>query len=154
MSYKYSANRKGERPRQYIKNYEDFLHADGYASYEKHYGDKIKEFVCMAHVRRNFFDFHKAMSSPIARDALKRIAELYEMEKHTRGKLLDERARIREAYAREKFEALFDWLQSTLPSVYGCGELTKAMRYAVTCMNRMKIYLADGRFELVKNITE
>ncbi len=152
--YKYSADRKGERPQKYLSGYKGFLHADGYAGYEKLYGDKIKEVACMAHVRRKFFDFHKATSSPIAEDALKRIAELYAVERRIRGKPPGERARIRKADAKPKFEALFDWLQATLPSLPGRGELAKAMRYAVTRMKRMKIYLDDGRLELDNNIAE
>jgi len=84
----------------------------------------------------------------IAEDALKRIAELYEVEKCIRGKPPGERARIRKADAKPKFEALFDWLQA------GRGELARAMRYAVTRMKRMKIYLDDGRLELDNNIAE
>ena len=35
---------------------------------------------CWAHVRRKFFDFHRATASPIAAEALHRIAELYQIE--------------------------------------------------------------------------
>jgi len=152
--YKYSADRKGEWPQKYLSGYKGFLHADGYAGYEKLYGDKIKEVACMAHVRRKFFDIHKATNSPIAEGALKRIAALYEIEKRIRGKPPDERSCIRKEEARGKFEALHDWLQATLPSIPGRGELAKAMRYAVTRMKRMKVYLENGRLELDNNIAE
>ena len=152
--YKYSADRKGERPQKFLKDYKGFLHADGYAGYEKLYGGTITEVACMAHVRRKFFDFHKATASPIAEEALKRIAALYEIEKRIRGKPPDERANVRKAQAKEKFEALQDWLQAALPSVPGRGELAKAMRYAITRMKRMAVYLQDGRLELDNNIAE
>jgi len=152
--YKYSADRKGMRPREYLQDYSGYLHADGYAGYDKLYGEKIKEVACMAHVRRKFFDIHKATSSPIAEEALKRIAALYEIEKRIRGKPPDERACVRQDDAKEKFEALHDWLQTTLPSVPGRGDLAKAMRYAIARMKRMKIYLQDGRLEIDNNIAE
>lgn len=152
--YKYSADRKGERPREYLKDYKGFLHADGYPGYEKLYGDKNREVACMAHVRRKFFDIHKATNSPIAKEALKRIAALYEIEKRARGRPPDERVRLRQNEAKEKFEGLYDWLQMMLPTVPGRGELAKAMRYAITRMKRMKIYLEDGRLELDNNIAE
>jgi len=152
--YKYSGDRKGARPREYLKDYSGFLHADGYAGYEKLYGDKIKEVACMAHVRRKFFDIHKATNSPIAEEALKRIAALYEIEKRARGRPPDERRTLRQEESRAKFEALFSWLQITLPSVPGRGELAKAMRYAITRMKRMTAYLDDGRLELDNNIAE
>ena len=61
------------------------MHADGFAGYEKLYGDKIIEVACMAHVRRKFVDIHKATASPIAEEAILAIAELYEVEKRGAG---------------------------------------------------------------------
>lgn len=83
--YKYSPDRKGARPQDHLKDYAGFLHADGYAGYEKLYGSgKITEVACMAHVRRKFFDIHKANGSLVAREALERIAALYGIEKQIR----------------------------------------------------------------------
>jgi len=152
--YKYSGDRKGERPRKYLKDYSGYLHADGYAGYDKLYGEKIKEVACMAHVRRKFFDIHKATNSPIAEEALKRIAALYEIEKRARGHPPHKRRRLRQEEAKEKFEALHNWLQATLPGLPGRSELAKAMRYAITRMKRMTVYLDDGRLELDNNIAE
>ena len=41
--YRYSPDRKGERPRDHLSGYSGFLHADGYAGYDRRYGDRIKE---------------------------------------------------------------------------------------------------------------
>lgn len=54
--YRYSPDRKGERPEDHLKSYSGFMHADGFAGYDKLYGVKIKEVACMAHVRRKLFD--------------------------------------------------------------------------------------------------
>lgn len=40
---------------------------------------------CWAHVRRKFYDIHQATQSPIALEALTRIAELYAIEEQIRG---------------------------------------------------------------------
>ncbi len=48
----------------------------------------------MAHIRRKFVDVHKSQGSAIAEEAIKRIAELYGIEKEVRGQPPDERARI------------------------------------------------------------
>ena len=62
------------------------MHADGYAGFEDLYrsGD-IREVACMAHVRRKFVDVHRAQGSAIADEAIKRIAQLYAVEKEARG---------------------------------------------------------------------
>ena len=44
-------------------------------------GDRIVEAACWAHVRRKFFDVHAATASPIAKEALESIGELYKIEK-------------------------------------------------------------------------
>lgn len=153
--YKYSPDRKGEHPRGHLKNYAGFLHADGYAGYEKLYeSERIGEVACMAHIRRKFFDIHKATTSPIAGEAVLRIAALYEIEARIRGKPPDERCRVRQEEAKALFEELQEWLHKILPSLPGRGELAGAMRYAIARMKRLKIYLDDGRLEIDNNIAE
>jgi len=100
------------------------------------------------------FDIHKATNSPNAEEALKRIAVLYEIEKRARGRPPGERRQLRQEEAKEKFEALLDWLQARLPAVPGRSELAKAIRYAITRMKRMTAYLDDGRLEIDNNIDE
>ncbi len=81
--YKYSPDRKGARPQEHLKHSEGYLHADGYAGYEKLYcSGKLTEVACLAHVRRKFFDLHKANGSLMAKEALERIATLYGIEKY------------------------------------------------------------------------
>ena len=60
----------------------------------------------MAHVRRKFVDVHKAHGSAIADLAIRRIAELYAVEKAAQGLPPNKRARIRRAEARPAFDSL------------------------------------------------
>ena len=84
--YKYSPNRRGEHPQAHLKDYEGFLHVDGFAGYDKLFAKgKAKEVGCMAHVRRKFVDIYDATFSPIAERALKWIAELYRIEHEING---------------------------------------------------------------------
>jgi hypothetical protein len=43
------------------------------------------------HVRRKFFDVHAATASPIAKEALDRIGQLYRVEEIIHGTLVDNR---------------------------------------------------------------
>lgn len=153
--YRYSPDRRAAHPRDHLKNYAGFLHADGYAGYEKLYQERsIAEVACMAHVRRKFFDIHKATGAPVAEEALVRIAALYRIERTIRGKPPDERRRVRQERAKPLFEELQAWLESTLPSLPACGSLAKAIRYAVARMKRLAVYLGDGRLEIDNNAAE
>jgi transposase len=74
----YSPDRKGAHPRTHLKDFRGIIHADGYAgSKELFAGNRIVEAGCWAHVRRKFFDVHAANGSPIAKEALDRIGQLY-----------------------------------------------------------------------------
>jgi transposase len=76
--FRYSPDRKGERPREHLKDFRGVLQADGYAGFEQLYaGEHILEAACWAHVRRKFYDLHVAHASPIALEALDRIGALY-----------------------------------------------------------------------------
>ncbi len=152
--YRYSPDRKGERPRDHLSGYRGFLHADGYAGYDKLYGDRIKEVACMAHVRRKFFDIAQSTASPIAGQALERIAALYGIEKQIRGSPPETRLEIRRERSKPLFDDLHTWLEATLPSLPGQSALAQAIRYALTRMKRMTPFFEDGRCELDNNTAE
>jgi transposase len=80
--YQFSRDRKGARPREHLASYTGFMHADGYAGFNELYrrGD-VQEVACMAHIRRKFVDVQQSQGSAIAEEAIKRIAELYGIEK-------------------------------------------------------------------------
>src|SRR5438445_9047469 len=78
----YSPDRKGEHPQTHLKDFRGVIHADGYAGFNELFvGGRIVEAGCWAHVRRKFFDVHAATGSPIAKEALDRIAQLYAIDK-------------------------------------------------------------------------
>jgi transposase len=84
--YFYSPDRKAKRPATHLENFKGMLQVDGYAGFETltEKGD-IALAACWAHARRRFYEFHQATGSPIAAEALRRIAELYAVEKRIRG---------------------------------------------------------------------
>jgi transposase len=131
------------------------MHADGYAGFEDLYrsGD-IHEVACMAHVRRKFVDVHKAQGSAIADEAIRRIAELYAVEKAARGLPPDKRVEIRQAEAKPAFDRMEAWLNTQLPGISGKSPLAVAIRYALTRMARMRPYLDHGILELDNNTAE
>ena len=96
--YRFSADRKGEHPQEHLTKYRGWMQADGYAGFEDIYrsGD-IREVAGMAHVRRKFVDVHKAQGSAIADEAIRRIAQLYAVEKAARGLPPVKRIEIRQA---------------------------------------------------------
>jgi transposase len=75
--FAYSPDRRGEHPREHLRSFRGTLQADAYAGFHHLYdGGQIREAACWAHVRRKFYELQVAHASPLAAEALKRIAEL------------------------------------------------------------------------------
>jgi transposase len=152
--FRYSPDRKGERPQAHLASFTGVLQADAYAGFDRLYGERIQEAACWAHVRRKFYEIHLAHSSPIAAEALERIGKLYEIESEIRGKLPDERRSVRQARAGPKLEALHTWLHTNLSSLSRKSELALAIRYALSHWLALTRYRDDGRLEIDNNAAE
>jgi transposase len=153
--YRFTPDRKGQWPRRHLADFTGWMHADGYAGFNELYraGD-IDEVACLAHVRRKFFDVHKAQGSDIAAEALRRIAELYRIEDEARGRPPDERRAIRQSKARPVFDELEVWLHAQLPKISGKSPLAGAIRYGLGRMKKLRPYLDHGFLEIDNNTAE
>jgi len=157
--YRYTPDRKGERCRTHLSTFAGHLHADGYAGFGELYESRggipavVAEVACWAHVRRKFFDVHKANASPI-REALDRIGALFAIERQIAGKPPDERRRIRRSEARPKLEALSSWLDAQLQLIPGRSDLAAAIRYTRSRWDALNRYVDDGRLEISNNAAE
>jgi hypothetical protein len=152
--FRYSPDRKGERPRAHLANFTGVLQADAYAGFDRLYGEKIKEAACWAHVRRKFYDVHVSLASPIALEALERIGRLYKIEEEIRGRPPDERMSVRQARAGPELESLHECLHKTATMLSKKSELAKAIRYALSNWIALTRYCADGRLEADNNAAE
>lgn len=153
--YRFTVDRKGEHPEKHLKDYKDWVHADGYAGFNGLFGDgKAGETACMAHVRRKFVDVHQAQGGTIADEAIRRIAALYGVEKEARGKTPTERAALRQEKAKPLFDDLEQWLEAQLPKMSGKTPLAGAIRYALNRLPKARPYLENGVLELDNNTVE
>jgi transposase len=153
--FRYSPDRRGERPRKHLANFAGILQADAYSGFGHLYeGGKIQEAACWAHARRAFYDIHQANQSPIAAEAIARIAALYQIETEIRGKSPQERARVRQARAGPLLESLRQWLRETLSRVSKKSELAKAIGYVLTRWTALTRYVTDGGIEIDNNAAE
>ena len=153
--YRFSTDREGRHPADHLKTIKGSMHADGYSGFNQLYRDGgVNEVACSAHVRRKFVDVYKASGLEIAEEAIKRIAELYQVEKAVRGKSPEARAALRQQDATPIFDDLETWLDAQLRRIPGKSELAKAIRYALTRMAKMRPYLDHGFLDLDNNTAE
>jgi transposase len=153
--YAYSADRGGQHPEQHLKTFRGALQADAYAGFNQLYkDDRIQEIACWAHVRRKFHDLEQAHGSPLAREALERIAALYGVEDEIRGRPPDERQQIRQARAQPLLQSLHDWFEVSLTKLSRKSDTTAAIRYALTLWSALTRYCDDGHLEIDNNAAE
>ena len=153
--FAYSPNRKGEHPQRHLAKFAGILQADAFAGFNKLYeGGAIQQAPCMAHIRRKFFDLMKAHNSPIAAEAVQRIAALYRIEKEIKGRSAEERRSVRTARARPLFDDMRRWLEHARSQLAPKSETAAAIHYALALWDALARYLDDGRIELDNMIAE
>jgi transposase len=152
--FAYSEDRRGEHPRQHLKNFTGALQADAYAGFHHLYGNHIYEAACWAHARRKFHDIHLAHASPTTNDALARIGALYAIEDEIRGKPVDLRLSIRQSRAKPLLDELRKWMEKALRSLSSKSETAAAIRYALSRWRALTRYTDDGLLEIDNSAAE
>ena len=153
--FAYSPDRKGEHPRQHLKNYKGALQADAYSGFHHLYeGGAIYEVACWAHARRKFHDIHVVHASPITTEAIHRIGVLYGIEEEVRGKPVQLRREIRQARAKPLLDDLRDWLEKSLRQLSAKSETAGAIRYALAHWRALTRYVDDGLLEIDNSAAE
>ena len=159
--YRYSADRRGIHAQALLGSCRGFLHADGYAGFDALYapitpaGDALLiEVSCWSHARRKFYDVHHATASPIALEALQRIAALFAIENGIKGQAPERRAAARQEHARPLLDELKVFLDISLTRISGKSTLAGAIRYTLSRWTALNRYTADGRLEMSNNAAE
>jgi len=159
--YRYSADRRGIHAQALLGTCRGFLHADGYAGFDALYapttpaGDApLVEVACWSHARRKFYDVHHATASPVALEALQRIAALFAIESGIRGQAPERRAAARQDHARPLLDELKVFLDTSLARISGKSTLAGAIRYTLSRWAALSRYTADGRLEMSNNAAE
>ncbi len=114
----------------------------------------MTEVACWAHARRKFFDVHASTQSPLALEALQRIAALYAIEATIRGQSPDARLAARTAQSAPLFTALRQWLEQTQARISGKSDLAGAIRYTLSRWDAQTLVLRDGRACIDNNAAE
>jgi transposase len=153
--FAYSQDRKGEHPRQHLRNFKGALQADAYAGFHHLYGDgAIYEVACWAHARRKFHDIHVVHASPITTEAIARIGALYGIEEEVRGKPAEVRREVRQARAKPLLDDLRSWMEKSLRQLSAKSETAGAIRYALSHWRALTRYTDDGLLEIDNSAAE
>ena len=158
-AYFYSPDRGGEHPAAHMKTFTGYLQADGYAGFEALYHasrtdpGSITEVACWAHCRRKFFDVWEATKSPVAKEAIDRIAAFYAVETKAQFAPPDVRVAHRTETAA-LLDAFFTWADATVTKLSAKSALAEAFRYTIKRRDALTRFITDGCLEADNNLAE
>ena len=164
----YSRDRAGEHPERHLAGYAGILQADAYAGFNRLYeaGRKpgpITEASCWAHSRRKFFVLADVTSkargklpvvAPLAFEAVKRIDEVFDVEREINGLGAPERLALRRARSRPLVAELEQWMRAERARLSRHSDVAKAMDYMLKRWAAFTRFLDDGRICITNNAAE
>lgn len=156
LFFDYCEGRGREGPQKLLNGFKGYLQTDGYSVYEwfaKQPG--ITHLSCMAHARRKFeqaLDYDKEKAGY----AMKRIQELYAVERKARegGLSPEQRKELRLEESLPIMNELGKWIAETYKTTLPKSPMGAALTYAVTRWDNLLNYLFDGSLEIDNNWVE
>ena len=161
--YRYSQDRKGERPAEHLSDFAGYIHADGYAGYEAltrskappgQRAQRIVHAACWAHARRKLYDVHQKTQSPIAVEGLRRIGALYDIERDINGLPPERRRSVRAERSVPLLADLRIWMETERRRLSSKTDLAKALQYALSRWDALARFTTDGRLAIDNNAAE
>ncbi len=117
----------------------------------------ITEASCWDHGGAKFFelaDLAKAMRAPMAIEAVRRIDEIFAIERELNGEPAERRRIVRQARVRPLVEGLERWMRAEQSKLSSGSAVAKAMDYMVKRWTTFSAFLDDGRICLTNNAAE
>ncbi len=152
--FDYGPTRAGKHVAAFLGDWKGALMVDDYAGYKALFAMGITELGCWAHARRKFFDAHAASGSPIAKEAIERIGEIYAIEAALADLDPHGRYRERQRLLAPKLAAFKHWLDELQPKVLGNTGLAGAIGYTQKRWSALARVLDDGCYPIDNNPAE
>jgi transposase len=157
--YRYSPTRGAEHPERHLATYHGLMQADAYAGFNGLYVEArqpgmIFEAACWAHGRRKFFELADLQKAPVAIEAVRRIDELFAIEREINGMTADERRTVRQARVKPLVDALETWLREQRSKLSSKAPVAKAIDYSLKRWRAFTRFLDDGRLCMSNNAAE
>lgn len=167
----YSRDRRSIHPQEQLAGFSGILQADAYTGYNRLF-DKGREpgpvtsAYCWSHGRRKFFELadiaaarkkkkkQKVEISPLALEAVKRIDEIFDIEREVNGLSPDQRLAVRQERCRPLVDALEAWMRDIRQDLSRHADLAKAIDYMLARWDGFARFLEDGRICLTNNAAE
>jgi transposase len=158
--FTYAPGRGGIHAEAMLKGFDGVLQVDGYKGYNRladarrAAGQPLRLAFCWAHARRKLIEARPSAGSAFVDEALRRIAELYAIEKEIRGQGPDIRRAVRQERSTPRLRDLHPWLQEQAARLSRKSDLGRAAAYVLEHWPGLILFPEDGRIEMDSNLIE
>ncbi len=159
--YEYQKTRKGDHPKEFLKDFHGFCVTDGYQVY--HSIDREREDLtiagCWVHARRGFAEVVKILpkeeqKDSIAYRALQLIQNICHQEDKYKEMSPEERLKKRQENIAPVVDAFFAYLKSVDGKVAPKSKTGKAIQYCLNQEAYLRVFLTDGYVPINNNAAE
>ena len=151
---------RGSRSKKTAKElpggYRGTFQSDGYEAYDQFCGvNGVVGGACWAHARRKFVDALKE-NQKLSTQAIVMIGKLYDVERKADEAGLDvnQRKELRQKAAYPVIRQMEKWCVDTYATVLESSLLGKAIAYTYSLIDRLSVYVTDGRINIDNNLIE
>ena len=157
VAFTYAPSRSGEVAEDILSDFDGVLQVDGYAGYNrllKRQKNPVALAYCWSHARRKLYEIVRNKTAPIAEDGLRRIGELYAIEKTIRGKIPEERLAVRQKQSKPLINAFEKWFTDHCARISRKSPLGEALSYIAKYWQGLILFIQDARIEMDSNTVE
>jgi hypothetical protein len=153
--YDFCVGRGSKYPLEFLAGWDGTLVCDDYKGYEPvvKVGTRV-EAGCLVHARRKFEELLKNGHSPVAEEAIRRLAWIFWIERQAREATHEERLAIRQAETRPHWDRLHEWLRAERERVADGGATAAAIDYSLNRWEPLSRFLQDGAVSCHNNHLE
>jgi transposase len=157
--FHYSPDRGRAHPERHLATYSGLIQADAYSGYNGLYvagrqPGLIIEAACWAHGRRKFFELADLQKAPVAIEAVRRIDELFAIEREINGQQPDQRRCMRQLRSKPLVDNLECYLREERRRLSNKSPVAKAIDYSLKRWPAFTRFLNDGRICMSNNAAE
>ena len=153
--YDFCTGRGSKYPADFLKTWTGTLTCDDYGGYDAVFRrEDCIEAGCLAHARRKFDELAKANASPVAAQAIQRIARIYRLESQAREMTVEARHAHRQQHTRPLWNELHAWMKLERTRVPDGGGIAAALDYSLKRWRALGRFIGDGAVSVDNNHIE
>lgn len=153
--YDFCVGRGSKYPADFLRTWTGTLTCDDYGGYDVVFRrDGCIEAGCLAHARRKFDELAKANASPVAAQAILRIARIYRLESQAREMTVEARRAHRQQHTRPLWNELHAWMKLERTRVPDGGGIAAALDYSLKRWSALGRFIGDGSVSVDNNHIE